>query len=215
MEYIKSCSYYEYFSTISPAKIKNIKNFIDEYFQFLIYNSHQYKKEVASNKIRNKLLTLKNSNCEFLIQFIVDYLDKIDINIRKSFCHGDLTVSNILFHPRKIYLIDFLDSYIDTFIIDLIKLKQDLYYHWILKVNNISNLRITQSFNCIWDYIETKYNHYLDTDIFHVLEILNFLRIEPYLTNNNQRVILNSIIEKTYLYEEFARSYGREVFKIS
>ena len=215
MEYIKSCSYYEYFSTISPAKIENIKNFIDEYFQFLIYNSHQYKKEVASNKIRNKLLTLKNSNYEFLIQFIVDYLDKIDINIRKSFCHGDLTVSNILFHPRKIYLIDFLDSYIDTFIIDLIKLKQDLYYHWILKVNNISNLRITQSFNCIWDYIETRYKHYLNTDIFHVLEILNFLRIEPYLTNNNQRVILNSIIEKTYLYEEFARSYGREVFKIS
>jgi thiamine kinase-like enzyme len=215
MEYIKSCSYYEYFSTISPAKIENIKNFIDEYFQFLIYNSHQYKKEIASNKIRNKLLTLKNSNYEFLIQFIVHYLDKIDINIRKSFCHGDLTISNILFHPQKIYLIDFLDSYIDTFIIDLIKLKQDLYYHWILKVNNISNLRITQSFNCIWDYIETKYKHYLNTDIFHVLEILNFLRIEPYLTNNNQRVILNSIIEKTYLYEEFARSYGREVFKIS
>ena len=215
MEYIRGCNYYEYFSTISSFNIQNIKNSLDEYFNFLVCNSHQYKREVARNKIKNKLLSLKSEKYFLLIKFLIDYLDRIDINIRKSFCHGDLTVTNILFHPQKIYLIDFLDSYIDTFLIDLIKLKQDFYYHWTLKVNNVNSLRIIQCLNSIWNHIEIKYEQYLSTDIFHILEILNFLRIEPYLTNNNQRVILNNIIESTYLYDEFARSYGGKVLKIS
>ena len=215
MEYIKGCGYYEYFSTISPKNIQKIFNFLDEYFQFLINNSHQYKKEVVKGKIKNKLLSFKSKNYSHLIKFVLKYLDDIDINVRKSFCHGDLTVSNILFHPQKIYLIDFLDSYIDTFLLDLVKLKQDLYYHWILKVNNSKNLRIIQCFNFIWNYIETKYSEYLHTDIFYVLELLNFLRIEPYLTNINQRIILNSIIEKTFFYGKFTCSNGRKIHKIS
>jgi thiamine kinase-like enzyme len=215
MEYIVGCDYYEYFSLISPQNIKKIFLFLDEYFKFLIENSHQYKKEVAKDKIKNKILSLKTNQYSDLAKFSIKYLNNIEIDIRKSFCHGDLTVSNILFHPKKIYLIDFLDSYIDTFIVDLVKLKQDLYYHWILDINQIVDLRIIQCFNYIWNYIETKYNKYLNTDIFYIVELLNFLRIEPYLTNDNHRVILNNIIERTYLYDEFARSYGRKVYKIS
>jgi len=215
MEYIKGCDYYEYFSIISPIHTQRIFLFLDEYFKFLIENSHQYKKEVAKEKIKNKFLSLKTNQYSDLIKFSIRYLDNVDINLRKSFCHGDLTVSNILFHSKKIYLIDFLDSYIDTFTLDLVKLKQDLYYHWILDINGIIDLRIIQCFNYIWNYIETKYKEYLNNGTFHILELLNFLRIEPYLTNNNQNVILNNIIKRTYLYDEFARSHGRKINKIS
>lgn len=215
MEYIRGCGYDEYFSSMSPLDTKKIFRFLDEYFDFLISNSHQYKKEVVKDKIKNKLLSLKSNTYSNLIKFTLEYLDTIDINIRKSFCHGDLTVSNILFHPQKMYLIDFLDSYIDTFLLDLVKLKQDLYYHWILDVNKTKNLRTIQCFNFIWNYIEAKYSEYLHTDTFYVLELLNFLRIEPYLTNNNQRFILNAIIEKTFLYGKFTCSNGGEVYKIS
>lgn len=215
MDYIKGCDYFEYFSATSPSKIQKIFYFLDEYFEFLISNSHQYKREIVIDKISTKLLSFKSKNYFYLIQFLLHYLNKTDINIKKSFCHGDLTVANILFHTKKIYLIDFLDSYIDTFILDLVKLKQDLYYHWILEINKSKNLRIVQCFNVIWKYIETKYSEYLNNDTFYILEVINFLRIEPYLTNNNQRIILNNIIQKTFLYGEFARSYGREVYKIS
>lgn len=215
MEYIVGCDYYEYFSVASKTKIEKIFISIDEYFEFLINNSHQYKEEVAKGKIKNKLLNFNNSEYYFLIEFALNHLNKININVKKSFCHGDLTVSNILFHPQKIYLIDFLDSYIDTFILDLIKLKQDLYYHWGLKINDVKDLRIYQCFNFIWNYIEKKYHEYLNNDTFYILELINFLRIEPYLTNKNQRVILNNIIERTYLYDEFAHSHGRQIDKIS
>jgi len=215
MEYIIGCNYREYFSVTSKKKIEKIFIAIDEYFDFLINNSKKYKPDVAKGKIKNKLLNFNNSQYYFLIEFAVNYLDKIDVDIKKSFCHGDLTMTNILFHSQKIYLIDFLDSYIDTFVLDLIKLKQDLYYHWVLKINDIKDLRISQCFNFIWGYIEKKYHEYLNNDTFYILELINFLRIEPYLTNKNQRVILNSIIERTYLYDEFARSNGRKVYKIS
>ena len=215
MEYIMGCDYYEYFSVTSSTGIQKIFNFLDEYFEFLIYNSHQYKEEVVKDKIKNKLLSFKNEQYTSLIQFVLNYLNDINLDVKKSFCHGDLTISNILFHPKKIYLIDFLDSYLDTFLLDLVKLKQDLYYHWILEINKSKNLRIVQCFNIVWNYIETKYAKYLNTDTFYILELINFLRIEPYLTNNNQRIILNNIIKKTFLYGEFARSHGREIHKIS
>jgi thiamine kinase-like enzyme len=215
MEYIMGCDYYEYFSVTSSTGIQKIFNFLDEYFQFLIYNSHQYKEKVVKDKIENKLSSFKNEQYTPLIQFTLNYLNNINLDIKKSFCHGDLTISNILFHHKKVYLIDFLDSYLDTFLLDLVKLKQDLHYHWILEINNQKNLRIAQCFNIVWKYIETKYAKYLNTDAFYILELINFLRIEPYLTNNNQRIILNNIIKKTSLYGQFASSYGREIYKIS
>jgi len=211
MEYISGCDYYQYFSLASCVNIERIFLFLDEYFKFLIANSHQYKSQIVKGKIKSKLLSLSDSQYSFLFEFVLEHLDKINIDVRKSFCHGDLTVSNILFHPQKVYLIDFLDSYIDTFIVDFVKLKQDLYYHWILKNNDVKNLRIVQCFNSIWNYIESNYRDYVSSDIFYVLELLNFLRIEPYLTTNKQRSILDNIIRSTQLYDEFARSYGRKI----
>jgi hypothetical protein len=212
MEYVLGCDYYSYFSTASPNQITKIFLFFDEYFDFLIKNSHQDDSHISKEKIKNKLLSFKSSKYSKLINFVIKYLDKIEVSIPKSFCHGDLTVSNLLFHHKKVYLIDFLDSYIDTFILDLIKLKQDLYYKWILEINNIDDLRITQCFDYLWNYIQIKYNQYINTNIFEVLDLVNFLRIEPYLTNQHQKSILDNKIKNTLLYEKFINSHGREIF---
>jgi hypothetical protein len=212
MEYVLGCDYYSYFSNASPNQITKIFLFFDEYFDFLIKNSHQDDSYTSKEKIKNKLFSFKSSKYCKLINFVIKYLEEIEINIPKSFCHGDLTISNLLFHHKKVYLIDFLDSYIDTFILDLIKLKQDLYYKWILEINNINDLRIIQCFDYLWNYIEKKYEQYINTDIFEVLDLVNFLRIEPYLTNHHQKSILDNKIKNTLLYEKFINSHGREIF---
>jgi hypothetical protein len=212
MEYVLGCDYYSYFSNASPNQITKIFLFFDEYFDFLIKNSHQDDSYTSKEKIKNKLFSFKSSKYCKLINFVIKYLEEIEINIPKSFCHGDLTISNLLFHHKKVYLIDFLDSYIDTFILDLIKLKQDLYYKWILEINNIDDLRITQCFDYLWNYIQIKYNQYINTNIFEVLDLVNFLRIEPYLTNHHQKSILDNKIKNTLLYEKFINSHGRKIF---
>ena len=39
-----------------------------------------------------------------------------------------------------------------------------------------------------------------DSDGFHILDVMNALRIEPYLTSDSQRVILEGIVKSTELY---------------
>jgi aminoglycoside/choline kinase family phosphotransferase len=52
-------------------------------------------------------------------------------------CHGDLTLSNILVQEHqgdRIVLIDFLDSFIESPLADLAKLRQDLVHGWTLQM---------------------------------------------------------------------------------
>ena len=47
----------------------------------------------------------------------------IEIEIPMGKCHGDLTFSNILFNGNNYYLIDFLDSFIESPLLDLVKIE--------------------------------------------------------------------------------------------
>jgi hypothetical protein len=123
-----------------------------------------------------------------------------------------LTFNNIIFHKNRLFFIDFLDSYVDSFFCDIVKLKQDLYYLWSLKVQDEETVRIVQIYSYIWKKLNQRYNKYIDTKGFEILDVMNTLRIEPYLTNDNQRDILDTIIKSTQLYEKFNYSNGRQIY---
>lgn len=207
MEYIPASSFDKFLSISDIKELNFICDSLDEYFEFLIGNSRP--QNIRSNVI-TKLETLKKDS-EY--STFIEYLQNLDIdyNVPKSFCHGDLTFTNILFHKKKLYFIDFLDSFVDTFLIDLCKLKQDLYYHWSTKVQNINDSRLYQSNNYIWRHIEKKYKPYIDTDVFSILDVINLLRIYPYLKHIEHQNILSTLIENTDLYENFNRTYGGEI----
>jgi len=86
-----------------------------------------------------------------------------------------------------------------------------LYYLWSLKVQNEETLRIIKIYKHIWEKLNQRYKKYIDTKGFEILDVMNSLRIEPYLTNDNQRVILDTIIKSTKLYEKFNNSNGRKI----
>ena len=135
----------------------------------------------------------------------------VDSHVPYSFCHGDLTFTNIIFHPNRLYFIDFLDSFIDSYLVDFAKLKQDLYYCWNLRVQKIDNLRIHQIYSYIWQNLESRYSNHLNTMAFKIIDAMNLLRIKPYLTDESYRSILKILIEKTDLYEDFSGAHGREI----
>ena len=107
-------------------------------------------------------------------------------------------MSNILFQDKKIYFIDFLDSYIDSFICDLIKLKQDLYYLWNLKIQSSKNLRHLIVYKRFWDLIYSKNVEYLQSPQFKMLDIINYLRIEPYIKSIEHRNFNECIINQIF-----------------
>ena len=96
------------------------------------------------------------------MEYLKTYVNSTQIIVPKTFCHGDLTFNNIIFHKNRLFFIDFLDSYIDSFFCDLVKLKQDLYHLWSLKVQEENTLRNIQIYNddFAYDFLgdKTKFN---------------------------------------------------------
>jgi hypothetical protein len=209
MEYIPGLSFFDYFSSSTVFDIDFVIETLFSYFDFLILTS---KKSSINTQVLSKISSLE-SNTSFVdyLFFIKNHIQENKLLTPKTFCHGDLTFTNILFHKNRLFFIDFLDSYVDSFLCDLVKLKQDLFYFWTLDVQKIRSIRIRQVYKFIWDKLYQKYFHYIQSDEFKVLDAMNPLRIEPYLTNEYQRSILYKMVKKCSLYEEFNCSYGGKI----
>ena len=210
MEYVSGFSFDEYFSHASRDDVENVLQSLYGYFDFLIENSRIYHKDISKSMILGKLYSINVQRKDFLIYLVSKVIDN-ELKVPYSFCNGDLTFSNIIFHPKRLYFIDFLDSYIDSYLVDFAKLKQDLYYFWNLKIQGITNLRIYQTYKYIWDSLENRYSEHLNTIEFRLIDVLNLLRIGPYLTNEDHRSILNTLLEQTELYEDLSCAYGWKV----
>ena len=209
MEYIPGKSFVEFFSTSSIKDIEFVIDTLFEYFDSLILN---YRLINVQSNINEKIKVLKNKTCyKNYLEYIQLLIKKQNVYVPKTFCHGDLTFNNIIFHKNRLFFIDFLDCYIDSFISDLVKLKQDLYHLWSIKTQNIQSNRLEQIYKHIWNQLYCRYSKFIDTDEFDILEAMNSLRIEPYLTFSHQRSILDIIVKSSKLYANFNNSYGGTV----
>ncbi|MBQ9502336.1 MAG: aminoglycoside phosphotransferase family protein [Lentisphaeria bacterium] len=98
-------------------------------------------------------------------------------------CHGDLTLSNMLFQGSTVYLIDFLDSFVETPLMDLVKLRQDTRYCW-------SQLLCTEPFDrvksrIVMEFLDRRlWEHFCGfpgvAEGYLELQCMNFLRILQY-----------------------------------
>ncbi|MFZ9531132.1 MAG: phosphotransferase [Candidatus Fonsibacter ubiquis] len=209
MEYIPGHTFLDFFSTSSINDIEFVIDTLFHYFDSCLNHSGLINISPAVNE-KIKLLETKTSYKDYLLNIgtlTVEY----DIYVPKTFCHGDLTFTNIIFHKNRIFFIDFLDSYVDSFISDLVKLKQDLYYLWSIKTQRIQSNRLEQIYRHIWKQLSQKYAEFICSDAFHILDAMNMLRIEPYLTSSHQRIILDTILKSTELYANFSGSYGGKI----
>ena len=212
MEYVTGRSFDEYFSVCSVNDIDFVFDSLCGYFDGLISNAQYYQPEVSKKRLLDKINSLEtHTNHLTDLYHIRQMVSSITMRIPQTFCHGDLTFTNIIFNKNRLYYIDFLDCFIDSFLCDLIKLKQDLYYHWSLDVQGIKNLRIRQIYSFLWRKLEDRYSQYVETIEFDVLDVLNTLRIEPYLTNEDQRLIIKRMLKCSSLYGNVNCSDGREV----
>ena len=212
MEYIAGKSFEEFFSVASVNDIEFVVSTLFDYFDTLISTARNFD---ATNKILTKIDSLKEkSSHKKYIEFLRKYVEDNRIILPHTFCHGDLTFANIIFHKNRLFFIDFLDCYVDTFLSDLVKLKQDLHHLWAVRNQDVYSVRIHQIYQYIWDKLEVRYESFMN-ESFHILDAMNALRIEPYLTSDDQRVILEGIVKSTELYAISYCSYGGTINQIS
>ena len=212
MEYIAGKSFEEFFSSASVNDVEFVVSTLFDYFDTLISTARSFD---ATNKILTKIDSLKEkSSHKKYIEFLRKYVEDNRIIVPHTFCHGDLTFANIIFHKNRLFFIDFLDCYVDTFLSDLVKLKQDLHHLWAVHNQDVYSIRIHQIYQYIWDKLEVRYESFMN-ESFHILDVMNALRIEPYLTSDDQRVILEGIVKSTELYAISCSSDGGAINQIS
>lgn len=103
-------------------------------------------------------------------------------------CHGDLTFSNVLFahDSTAIALVDFLDSFLDSPLIDLAKLRQDTRFGWtmLMAEGDVDRVRFRQIMTHLDHALGERfagrpwYDDHLD-----LLTAVGLLRIAPYVTD--------------------------------
>ena len=209
MEYIPGHTFLEFFSTASVNDVEFVVNTLFQYFDSLIFN---YRCNNIRSSVLQKVDSLREkTEYKDYLEFIESLVQRYNIYVPKTFCHGDLTFTNVIFHKNRLFFIDFLDCYVDSFISDLVKLKQDLYHLWSIKTQRIQSNRLEQIYRYIWGRLSQRYSEFIDSDAFDILEAMNSLRIEPYLTSYHQRTILETIVKSSELYADFSGAYGREI----
>lgn len=194
MDYIYSRNFVEFFENAGFEQIDYLIDALIMYLEFEIRNSPlaTVRREVVTEKFADvKAKTLGNKHLEG-DQEIVEIMKKsqkvfdelTDMVMPVGTCHGDLTFSNILFNGNNYYLIDFLDSFIESPLLDIVKLRQDTAWMWsqLMYVNPCDTIRLNIAFGKIDreldSYFASRYEWY--GRYYRPLQLMNFLRILQY-----------------------------------
>ena len=197
MQYIYSKNFVEF---LEQAGFEQIGYFIDAMKHFIEYeikrspiqtvraSVFQDKFKEVRSKIECNPMYEENSVVTDLLKRCQDIFDKMyDMEIPVGVCHGDLTFSNILFNGNNYYLIDFLDSFIETPLQDIVKIRQDTLYRWsqLMYRHHFDTVRLKIICDKIDKEIDTffsgKYEWYRKNYI--VMQLMNILRIFPYASD--------------------------------
>lgn len=152
------------------------------------------KKKVFDNDLLNK-----NDRCVSIMNDSEKLFNAIkQIKIPVGICHGDLTFSNILFNGNNYYLIDFLDSFIESPLMDIVKIRQDSKYMWsyLMYDKPFDKIRLRLICEKIDVGIDThfkKYSWY--SEYYKAFQVMNFLRVLQYAHEENVTDYLLNTLE--------------------
>ncbi|WP_096022727.1 hypothetical protein [Campylobacter lanienae] len=197
MEFINGISMSEYMNQI---KIKEIVDLIE-----LLFKSLPIKQSVVTDKsesiFKEKILSLYKT-CDINNKLILKSLNKLKEfnfqNVPLCACCGDLTLENIILSSSGIYVIDLLDSFYNSWMIDVAKLLQDIDLGWSYrhqKRNYNLNLRLATAKQALLNNLYAMENGKWNViTIYHIL-LLNVLRIYPYAKDQTTILFLNNALE--------------------
>ena len=194
MEYIYSRNYVEHFEQAGFEQIKYLIGAIKYFIDLEINNSRMEtvpshiltdKMADVARKVEKNVHLKDDAEAQELVRRSSAVMDKVgNMVLPVGMCHGDLTFSNILFNGNNYYLIDFLDSFIESPLLDIVKIRQDTSYLWSTLMYNkpFDKVRlsiISEKIDvAIDEYFSGRYQWY--RDYYMPLQLMNFLRILQY-----------------------------------
>jgi thiamine kinase-like enzyme len=199
MEFINCQALDKYFNVVSMGEIPFLAKALLDGLPIAQSKKNHKAQHIFQDKIGSvaKKITVLSQNAKQAILL----LEKYDFsNVPQSICHGDMTLENIILSNQgNIYLIDFLDSFYDSWMMDLAKILQDIDLHWSYrheKMNANLELRLLVAKEEIISRILSMANGKQKlSDIYHIL-LLNVLRIYPYAKDSATFDFLEGALRK-------------------
>ncbi|HXT10152.1 MAG TPA: phosphotransferase [Candidatus Angelobacter sp.] len=180
MEFVAAKDFVQF---LSEADRGALDDFAEVLVRFIVENLKASKEAEVSGDIRAKLKELAGRGVPAKYILMAERRCQEPISVPVGSCHGDLTLSNILFKGDTLYLLDFLDSYVESPLQDIVKIRQDTYFFWSL-------LLYQADFN--WPRVQISL-HYLDGRIegafqsydwyrrhYELFQFVNMMRVLPY-----------------------------------
>lgn len=171
LKYVECC--------MSRSKWRDITDQVQEKVQSVRQN-------IASNKF--------TSNLEHLVPEV-----RGDIKMPVGCCHGDLTLSNVLWSGGDVYLIDLLDSFIESPLIDIVKLRQDTYHGWSLSrsQSDFDRAKVSLALSFLDRAIVKRFKRVpWYRDYYHLFQRLNLCRVLQYADCPENVVLLTKEIKR-------------------
>ena len=114
----------------------------------------------------------------------------------KGPCHGDLTLGNIIFVPSSgnSFLIDFLDVFLETPLIDIAKLEQDLVHGWSSRYER-AEVKVRSKIFGSHIFSEMAPVEKQDETLYGILSIINTIRILPYCRDEITREWIKEVVK--------------------
>jgi len=183
MEFIAAKDFVQF---LSEASRESLEGFLSLIVAFIRHNlAHSAIADVAE-KINAKLAELAGNNVPEKYIEAAANLCKGPVEVPVGPCHGDLTLSNILFKGDSLYFLDFLDCYVESPLQDIAKLRQDTFFGWSLQLYqaefNAAKIQIAlryldQRLVAAFTAEPWYQQHY---DLF---QLVNLMRVLPYCKN--------------------------------
>jgi len=197
MEYVQGITMSEYIKTIQIGKVRSICESIVKN----IVSMESSDTEVDESVFIKKIALLRKTLVSHNNKIIDEALDMLELHCWKRFtktqCHGDLTLENIIVKDNQLYLIDFLDSFYDSWIMDISTIMQDVQTMWSyrydeeLEVN--AKLRLLVFRDILMDTVkEVSPEDYVE--VYYAL-LLKLIRIFPYTKDKETYEFLNAKIQ--------------------
>lgn len=176
----------------------SIKDLSEVFADFLLSNLEHRKIENAEELISNKLKSLEKTVPAKYASHIKVFEDKLAAEIHSipaGYCHGDFTLENILvdLKTKSIHLIDFLDSFIDSPLLDFATILQDTKCLWSYRYEALApdERKSIEAFNSAVESRLKELGIYRQVEI---LLLLKLYRILPYAKDDVTREFLDANI---------------------
>jgi serine/threonine protein kinase len=202
----------EYIDRASPFELRSFISHLIILVEGFIAESEI--KSLDAGIISDKSMAVReyiksNSNVPTFVLALIDkhihliqMVRNFEIPIGK--CHGDLTLSNIIFDDfnDRYFLIDFLDSYIESPILDLVKISQETKLQWTSKL--IRQTHDSAKYQIAMNVIDFEIKkHFLKYEWYgkyqSIFEFQNLIRLLPYARDSR---IIETILNRLNLIIE-------------